>query len=147
MIAFEVHKNGKRVVVAGVPGYAVLSAIVGWVNRRPRPGLVAPKTELNLSVSGMNSNGEEWEQSTHVRWAVPEVKVGDTIRIRIVESEKVDEPNTEYPTMGKAELNVERKRSAKHYLALYRQQRKALDRQIAHLEHEQKRLRGAKSKR
>ena len=43
--------------------------------------------------------------------------------------------------MGEAELNADRKRSAKHYLTLYRQQRRALEREILHLEREQKRLR------
>lgn len=141
MIVFEVQLNGKRVVRAGLPGYAVLNTIVGWVNRRPRPGLVPEGGELSLRVGGLESNGQSWEDGTHAHWNVPEVSVGDSIRIRIIESENADPPATTHRTASKAELDADRKRSAKHYLALYRQQRRQLDRQIHHLERELKRLR------
>ncbi len=107
---------------------------VAFVKRRTEP----PKSDLSLTLGGLDSNGPTWEQGTHVRWAVPDVKVGDTVEVKIVEAETADPSAREFPTETKADLDRTRKKSARHYLALYRKQRRQLDREIAHLEHELK---------
>ena len=134
MICFEMYVNGKRVARAGIPGFAVLSSILTWVNRRRD----SRDSELTLSLGGLDSNGPPWEQGTHVRWAVPEVTVGDRVEVKIVEADDVDPPAHQYPTYTKAKLDRMRNKSARHYLALYRRQRQQLDRQIADLEREVK---------
>jgi hypothetical protein len=86
--AFIVSLNGEKLIKAGIGPNGVLSTIVTWVGggRRPRGG------DLLFSVGGLDSRSDE-----HVRWHTPELKVGDTVTVRIVESKKVDPENERYP--------------------------------------------------
>lgn len=82
MIAFHVHLNGKKVCVAGVPDTGVLSAHVTWVRR------TGAKEELTMDVGGLITPTDEY-----VRWADGRaLKVGDEVRVKIIETEKVDRP-------------------------------------------------------
>jgi|GEM_PF-2944406 len=82
MIAFVVSVNGKQVGTIGIGPSGVLSAYVDWCGEEGEPG------DLNLSISGLDSRTEE-----HIRWPrPPEIKVGDTVTIQVVESDTVDTP-------------------------------------------------------
>jgi len=85
MRAFEIYVNGERLCLAGVSDASVLTAIMDYVGR--------DKERLHLHVGGLLIPQEE-----HVRWQDRDLAVGDEIRIRIVESDKVDAPTKRYPS-------------------------------------------------
>ena len=83
MIAFVVSVNGQQVGTYGIGDSGVVSAHVTWVGRPPDdPG------DLSLSVGGLDSRTDE-----QVRWPdPPEIKIGDSITIRVIETNTVDTP-------------------------------------------------------
>jgi hypothetical protein len=95
MIAFDVSLNGKRACVAGVEDFGVLSAILTWVRRHPetrRRGRTAD--ELTVEVSGLQS--QHPGPGEHLKWLSRNLRVGDRVSIRVVDTRKVDEPKTRY---------------------------------------------------
>jgi hypothetical protein len=84
MLAFHVHLNGKKVCIAGVPGTGVLSAHVTWVRR------TGTKEELTMDVGGLITPTDEYVRRTYGR----PVRVGDEVRIKIVEADRVDRPSS-----------------------------------------------------
>src|SRR5689334_4337211 len=86
MIAFEIYINGKKKCTAGIAGPAVLTAAVSWVFRKPAVrGL--RKKELNLGVGGLASRSDEFRD-----WLQRELRVGDELTVRIIETARVDKP-------------------------------------------------------
>jgi hypothetical protein len=82
MIAFVVSVNGQRVCTIGVGDSGVFGAHVSWVGRLGEP------SNLSLSVGGLDSRTDE-----HIHWpAPPEIKIGDTVTIQVVETGAVDPP-------------------------------------------------------
>ena len=82
MIAFVVSVNGLRVCTIGVGDSGVLGAHVSWVGRPDEPG------DLDLGIGGLDSRTDE-----HIRWPdPPEINVGDTVTIQVVELDVVDPP-------------------------------------------------------
>jgi hypothetical protein len=148
MIAFDVKVNGKRACLAGIPGYAVLTAILTWVRRHPRPPHLPRETsELTLDVSGLESNFSPRDEGKHLRWLTKKVGVGDTITIQVLEREKVDAPRRRYPKASPEQMEKARKRSARHYLREYKLRRRELDKRIARLEAGGKQLKTVPSRR
>lgn len=88
MRAFEVYVNNERLCLAGVNDQSVLTAIIDYV------GKVGKKNDerLHLHVGGLVIPQEE-----HVRWRERELAVGDEIRVRILDSDKVDTPSERIP--------------------------------------------------
>jgi DNA-binding helix-hairpin-helix protein with protein kinase domain len=80
MRAFEVFLNGERLCVAGIDGDGVLNAMVDHVKIKARD-------DLRLRVGGLVSATEE-----HLTWSQVGLTAGDEVRIRILESASVDEP-------------------------------------------------------
>ena len=81
MRAFDVSLNGKKVCLAGIGDDGVLSAIVNWV-----AGDRA--ADLFLEVGGLVNPIRE-----HVAWLEQKpLRVGDEIRIKIVETTSTDKP-------------------------------------------------------
>jgi hypothetical protein len=92
MIAFNVYLNGKKVCTAGVPDTGVLSAHVTWLRRTGEQRLSKQahgvEEELTMDVGGLITPIDEY-----VRWADRRpVRVGDEVRIKIVNAERVDRP-------------------------------------------------------
>jgi hypothetical protein len=88
MKAFVVRLNGKRLCTAGVGPHGVLTTIVNWV------GSGSPHTlegDLFLHVGGLDSRTDE-----HVRYAAPKLNVGDTVTVKIVETDRVDTETKRY---------------------------------------------------
>ncbi len=137
MIAFEVVLNGKRTCVAGVPGYAVLTAIVTWVHRHARPPHLPKETsELTLSVSGLDSNSSTHGEGQHLYWFESALRVGDKVQVTVVERDTVDEPRSRRPTATPEQMEQSRKRSARYYLREYKLRRAEINRAIARLRKE-----------
>src|SRR5262249_39004441 len=86
MIAFEVHLNGEKLCTAGIGDLGVLTAMLDWTRVRKIVTKDTPES-LTLWVTGMNSSTAEFP-----RWLNRPVSVGDEIRIRIVNTESIDEP-------------------------------------------------------
>ena len=82
MIAFVVSVNGQRVCTIGVGDSGVLGAHVSW------SGLQGDTGHLDLGLGGLDSNTDE-----HIRWPdPPEIKVGDTVTVQVIETDTVDRP-------------------------------------------------------
>jgi hypothetical protein len=80
MRAFEVYLNGKRLCVAGIGDDGVLSTIVDHVVGKGR-------NQQTLRVGGLISPTGE-----HVIWNRRRLKIGDEVRVKIVESASIDRP-------------------------------------------------------
>ena len=91
MIAFEVHLNGRKLCTAGVGDHGVLTTNLAWVCRKGehtrtrKPHSV--EEEMTLDVGGLITPTEE-----HVRWQERTVRVGDEVRIKVIEVAAVDRP-------------------------------------------------------
>jgi hypothetical protein len=84
MIALRVLHNGKEVCVAGLGEHGVLNADVSWV-RVPRDSLPPAAPEyFCLHIGGLHTPTKESRF-----WNAPEVALGDTITIEIVETEEI----------------------------------------------------------
>jgi hypothetical protein len=84
MRAFQVYINGKRVCLAGIGDHGVLTAIASWV--------VAPEREaMKLTVGGLISPTME-----HLNWTGRHLRVGDEIKIKIIERTSVDIPKSRH---------------------------------------------------
>ena len=95
MVAFEVFRNDERLCVAGVGDFGVLIACVNWVAHSPEKleqrkaaGISEPPpTELNVQVSGLQS-----DEATplHKEWIDAALRVGDHIKIHVIDAPQVD---------------------------------------------------------
>jgi len=102
MIAFEVFRNNERLCVAGVGDFGVLTACVTWVAHRPEKierwkteGLSEQQpTDLNLQVGGLRDDAGA--AALHMRWTDAVIRVGDEIKIHVVDASRVDAAGTEY---------------------------------------------------
>src|SRR5262245_44118758 len=93
MVAFEVFHNDKRLCIAGVGDFGVLSAIVTWVAHSPdelkqQTDMTDRNPALFLQVGGLTSRD-------HYDWNQIDLQVGDEIKIHIVNAAEVDTPRTE----------------------------------------------------
>ena len=80
-LCFEIIVNDGEPVVAGAENIGVLTALVTFV---------ASRNDLTLSAGGLISRGP-YEQE-HLDWAHQDLKPGDRISIRVVESGDPSEP-------------------------------------------------------
>ena len=93
MIALEVLRNGDKLCTAGLRGGHVLTVILQSVLRSGRG------QEIGIDVGGLSS-----ETRMHHRWAehLP-LKVGDEIRVRIVDTDEIDLPTRTYSAESSGE--------------------------------------------
>lgn len=86
MLAFEITVNGKTICTAGAgPKHRVLATAVSWTHRDP--------DRIGFTVGGVP------ESDQHLEYRVPKISVGDEIKIRIVETDIVDEPDSKRPKL------------------------------------------------
>src|SRR5262245_1448999 len=95
MIAFEVTANGEKVCTAGVGNLGVLTAILSWVGREaPLKSAYSeqewPAEELKLEVGGLTGKARDGREN--LKWMSGDLRPGDVITIRVVETETADEP-------------------------------------------------------
>jgi len=101
MVVLEVKVNGELLARAGRDDLCALHAIVNAIGRlgSESSGTKSKKDGfyLRLDVGGLSARSEQ-EPGTHARWAnTQEINVGDEVSIRIVESDRADEPAAEKP--------------------------------------------------
>lgn len=80
MRAFEIYLNGKKLSVIGVGDDGVLNADVMWVGSQR-------KGETRLYTAGLISATDE-----HVKWNDVQLAMGDVVRIKVRDIDKVDAP-------------------------------------------------------
>ena len=94
MLAFEVADDGELLCVAGIEDWAVLHAGISGV-RRGR-GHAPDRDEVNLDVGGLSETNATGA-SYHSRWkGLRSLQVGTTVTIKILETDRVDEPVRRY---------------------------------------------------
>jgi hypothetical protein len=105
---FRVYLNGKRLTTAGVGELGVLSAHVTWVRRKGEhtatKKLNSVEEELTLQVGGLIIPSQE-----HVWWQNRKLKVGDEVRIRVVENGPVDKPTKRERRDRQKELRAQKR--------------------------------------
>jgi hypothetical protein len=103
MICFEVFRNGKRLCTAGRDGHTMLGALVHLRNRKPWPaGEVAEgdpwpsdrPESLQLLLNGHQIPGPRTRRWESYSWLAEPLRVGDEIRVRVVETDQPDPPFT-----------------------------------------------------
>jgi hypothetical protein len=98
MIAFEIFLNGEKICTAGVEtDFGMLTAVISWTKRDldRLPNEVRSEVsaeDLKMIVSGQKSLGEN--RYENLQWQGRELKPGDDIRIRIVDAEQADAPES-----------------------------------------------------
>lgn len=108
MTAFEVTLNGKLLCTAGLEN-GVVSTIIDWVNMnspgaKPRGTKRAtPKEFLSVTTGGLDTTTDE-----HLTWRRRNLKVGDSVSIRVVEVPKVDKPRERKKRDPRQELRAKK---------------------------------------
>ena len=98
MIAFEIVVNGERVCTAGVDSdFGMLATVLSWTKRDldRLPGEIrseVPAEDLKMIISGQKSLGEK--DFENLQWQGRQLKPGDEVRIRIIQADQVDAPET-----------------------------------------------------
>jgi hypothetical protein len=95
----EVLLDGRRVAIAGVEQFGVVSAMITWVKRDPE-GITAKirarehfdetdfvREACTLEISGMSSD-------THLAWAREALRAGSEITVRVLGPGEYDAPPT-----------------------------------------------------
>jgi hypothetical protein len=93
-LCFEVTINDEPPILAGLRDLKVLTAILSFVSERE---------ELDLHVGGM------LDRADHVSWLERNVRRGDVVTIRIMDSEQTVEPATRKRTDPSTDAEQERK--------------------------------------
>jgi hypothetical protein len=96
MRAFEIYINGERLCLAGVSNASVFTAIIEYVGR--------DEEDLHLHVGGSLIPEQEY-----VTWQDRSLSVGDDVRIRILESDKVDAPTERSPTNPEQDIQAQKR--------------------------------------
>jgi hypothetical protein len=89
MRALEIHVNGKKICTAGVGDDGVLTAIIRSVLRPHRSSKrkANANEDLGLDVGGLISPSRE-----HIRWKTPQIRTGDEVCIKVIETDLPDKP-------------------------------------------------------
>jgi hypothetical protein len=96
MRAFEIYVNGERLCLAGVSSAGVFTTIIEYLGR--------DEEHLHLHVGGLLIPEQE-----HVTWQDRSLAVGDDVRIKIVESDKIDAPTTRSPRNPKKDIQAQKR--------------------------------------
>ena len=87
MIAFEVHRNGEKLCVAGADG-GILTAILTCQDHVSRAGVEGEPPTITFHIGGLNRSKSVTSETE--TWANEALKPGDEIRIRIIQTELID---------------------------------------------------------
>lgn len=91
MLAFEIMINGEKVLAAGVEDWDLIHADI--MARRAKEAIESD--EYELSVGGLPQQIEDGKLE-HIRWGRTELKLGDQITIRLIETDAADPPIRRY---------------------------------------------------
>ncbi|HYG22615.1 MAG TPA: hypothetical protein VEH04_07535 [Verrucomicrobiae bacterium] len=113
MIAFELYLNGKKVCTAGVGDLGVLSSCLVWRGAQPYQKGGSPVSEyIKVDVGGLAGSGE------HLWWVERNLKRGEVVAIKVVETDRVDKPRKRQRPDPKGDLRRQKqyvRRMAKQF--------------------------------
>jgi hypothetical protein len=106
MIAFEISLNGKLVCIAGADDLGVLNTMITASGKLGKQSIPARPDDLQgevfYGVGGLTSRKDP-RQDVHLKWIdLDPLNVGDTIQVRVIESDTVDKPMKRTKADGKA---------------------------------------------
>lgn len=96
MVAFEILVNGKKLYTIGAGDFGILSALVHWDRIHNKTGRVYERA----CVRGNAMHGSD---KTHSVWPDENLKVGDEVTVRIIETDNCD------PAVSRQTLNEMKK--------------------------------------
>jgi hypothetical protein len=96
MRAFEISINGERLCLAGASNASVFTAIIEYLGR--------DEEHLHLHVGGLLIPEQE-----HITWQDSSLSVGDDVRIRILESDKIDAPTERSRINPKQDIEAQKR--------------------------------------
>ena len=93
MLAFELFVDDRRICVAGMEDWSVMSVILSAVRRRQRDP--ADEGRIDVSAGGL-SETDPAGAAYHQRWEKVDLAVGSKVVINLVEADRVDPPARRY---------------------------------------------------
>ena len=93
MIAFDVHIDGARAMLAGAEDWSILTVHV--TASRKEPGSNGCDDYIDCAVHGLTIPNAE-KVRHHFRWPIESLKVGSVVTVRVVEVASVDVPAKRY---------------------------------------------------
>jgi hypothetical protein len=111
MLAFELFVDDRRICLAGMEDWAVMSVILSAVNSGERADGLPREGKLDVSAGGLSENNSSGV-AHHARWARVDLQVGSKVQINVVETAEPDPPIHRYrsdrkvqePAFTKAEI-------------------------------------------
>jgi hypothetical protein len=92
MTAFEIHINGEYVITASQEDWCVLAMHVDALRDRKKG---SEEYDLRFAVGGLSQENEEGF-SEHYRWPESDLKVGDIVQVKIIETDDIINPIKRY---------------------------------------------------
>jgi hypothetical protein len=114
MLAFEIYVNDRKVVTAGLDSFGVVSAHVNWARWDPKK---LPKRRV-LEVTRLHVGGLRSSRGEYLTWMDRPLKSGDSVRIEIVEADKVSRVRS---TRRRESSEARLRREQEHVLAKARE--------------------------
>lgn len=94
MLAFELFVDDRRICLAGMEDWSVMSVILSAV--RPREGGERSRPgQLDVAAGGLSETDENGA-SYHARWERIDLQVGSRVTINLVETDQPDPPIRRY---------------------------------------------------
>ena len=119
MIAFEIEVNGISLGSAGTEDLSVLTAIIDAVGKlgAQSQGSSANKSDyqLRLTIAGLTSRADV-AADEHLHWITQNLKPGDVVTIKILESAAADAPTSAKPAQTEKDFKLQFEWAKKVYL-------------------------------
>ena len=103
-IRVEVLLNGRRIAIAGIEKFGVISAIVTWVRRNPANITATMRSEKDFDethflreICELELSGLDSVRDKHVFWAKDALRPGSEVTIRILPAGEFDAPRSDRP--------------------------------------------------
>ena len=100
-VRVEVLLDGRRVAVAGVEAFGVLSAVVTWVRRNPsnvtakmRSDKDFDETHFLREICELELSGLDAVADKHLFWAKEALRPGSEVTIRVLSAGSFDAPSS-----------------------------------------------------
>ena len=95
MLAFELFVDDRRICLAGMEDWAVMSVILSAVNSGERADGLPREGKLDVSAGGLSENDPDGV-AYHARWARVDLQVGSKVQINVVDSDAPEPPMHRY---------------------------------------------------
>ena len=93
MLAFELFVDDRRICLAGMEDWAVMSVILSAVRRRHQDP--DDSGRLDISAGGLSETGADGA-AYHARWEKVDLAVGSKVVINLIETDQPDPPVRRY---------------------------------------------------